>query len=142
MATNFEHYKDEILEIVEQGHIVAKEKGNLCKCCGQCTKCDFSGGCTKNTTLWLYSEYKPQYKLTKKERLFCELVETGWIARDKDGRCRWYFEKKLFKTNEYWHNNSIYQVEMHKLPCEFPFIKWQDAEPWSVEDLLKLEVEE
>lgn len=158
--TNFEYYKDEILEITNKGNAFGLYKSKPISCIDvKCVNCDFSSSkkhnnpCSVNRMKWLYEEYvKPpkQPKLTKKERQLCELVETGWITRDESG-CLNYYIKKPEKRDQYkygyWvvnsdddkkYNNNISSC----LNTPFSFITWDDAEPWSIEDLLKLEVEE
>ena len=109
------------------------------------TKCDFHNtpDCDVAMIKWLYSEHKVQPKLTKKERQFCELVETGYISRDKDGALFW-FDSKPIKGMYIWSNagKSWSLSNFINKKFNFHFITWDDKEPWSVEDLLKLEVEE
>lgn len=82
-----------------------------------------------------------QPKLTKRERAFCELITDGYIARDSDMEI-WWHERKPYKEFGEWVNNE-YSIDVecfNEIP--FMFITWEDDEPWAVEDLLKLEVEE
>lgn len=82
-----------------------------------------------------------QPKLTKRERAFCELIGDGYIARDGGENLFWYDEKP-WKTGEVWNcTGEIITLEVFdEIP--FMFITWEDDEPWAVEDLLRLEVEE
>lgn len=74
-------------------------------------------------------------KLTPKERAFCEVIQSGYIARDEDGQISWYgFEP--CKEHTAWIGPNWNALKEN----EFPFIKWEDEKPWSIEDLLKLEV--
>lgn len=74
--TNFEHYKDEILENCLESLAVVKGKPKLCPTTN-CSDCDFNGsliGCHKKVADWLKQPHKkPVYKLTKfeKELLQC-----------------------------------------------------------------------
>lgn len=144
--TNFEKYKDEITKIVyEEGKSIAREKntGRL-TCCGDinCVCCQFFyGNCVVNMFKWMFEEYQePVPKLTKAEKGFCEVIKDGYIARDKNG-------------DLYLYNNSPYVTETDwraagydrctRLCSEFfPFITWESNKAWSIEDLLKLEVED
>ena len=147
--TNFEYYKEEILEIINKGNSLGVCKGKPVSCSSiECRKCISYGlpGCSKGVYDWLYTEHKEQPKLTKKERQFCELVETGWICRDAISNL-WLFEKRPEK--KYYPSWTVpndkdnsYGICITKFPGNFSFITWDDAEPWSVEDLLKLEVED
>lgn len=86
----------------------------------------------------IVSKSKP--KLTKRERTLCELIGFGRIARDEGGALYWY-EDKPWKANGMWHCiDECITLEVFDTP--FMFIEWEDDEPWEVEDLLKLEVEE
>ena len=74
--TNFEHYKDEILEDYAQKMAVVKGRPTLCYKTN-CNDCDFKInqiGCREKAKDWLKQPYeKPVYKLTKfeKELLQC-----------------------------------------------------------------------
>ena len=70
--TNFEHYKDEIIELYIED--LAISKGNMTQCCVTlCSECGFSdenGDCIGHRRIieWLKKPYqKPTYKLTKFE---------------------------------------------------------------------------
>ena len=145
MATNFEFYKDEILEIVENGS-VAVDYGEPIACSdASCANCLFNsnGGCYQHRMLfnWLYAEHIEAPKLTKRERAFCEAVQTGWIARDKDKLLCWFPDNvEVHKDSIMWNATHCLFMSLLKLP--FAFIKWEDEKPWAVEDLLKLEVME
>lgn len=150
--TNFEYYKETILEIMNQGYSchcafsVVDNKPNLCSE-RFCKNCDFyKTGCSPRAAVrWLYEEHKEQLKLTKKERQFCELVETGWIARDADERLYYFKEEPARdKQRKVWDEVPFSKIiEINQFDnCNFSFITWEDEEPWSIEDLLKLEVEE
>ena len=77
-VTNFEYYKDRIIELCIDE--LAVSKGKVVKCCAiPCSECDFNdknGHCICNPEImkWLKQPYrKPVYKLTKfeKELLQC-----------------------------------------------------------------------
>lgn len=77
VETNFEHYKDGIIELCVDD--LAISKGKVVKCCAiPCSECDFedkNGHCIGNREImkWLKQPYiKPVYKLTKFEK---ELLE-------------------------------------------------------------------
>lgn len=77
VETNFDHYKDVIIELCV-GEL-AISKGKVVKCCATpCSECDFedkNGHCIGNREImkWLKQPYiKPVYKLTKFEK---ELLE-------------------------------------------------------------------
>lgn len=74
--TNYEHYKDEIIEYY--GQILAVVKGRPTLCCEtNCNDCDFKInqiGCRETAKYWLKQPYKKQpYKLSKFEY---DLIQT------------------------------------------------------------------
>lgn len=68
--TNYEHFKDEIIE--NSGYCFALVDGKPCQCSDvSCSECGFSTGygCSENIKEWLNKPYeKPVYKLTKFEK--------------------------------------------------------------------------
>ena len=138
--TNFEFWKDEILRIYREcGSIPTIVKGRPIPCSDvKCDNCDIALECVINMIEWFYKEHIERPKLTKRERVFCEAVKTGWIARD--------FKGELFFFTEYLNEGLCTHVgnycRIYGLEDDFDFIKWEDKEPCSVEDLLKLEVKE
>lgn len=96
-----------------------------------------------NILQWLLDEHTEKPKLTKKEHMLCEILKTGWIARDKDGLI-YHYKEGSYKRRAMWvsggeENTSM---ELTYFDVKFEFIRWNDDEPWAVRDLLKLEVEE
>lgn len=67
--TNYEHYKDEIIE--DSGLTLALVGGKPCKCSSvHCSDCEFSTGhgCSEKVKEWLRKPYeKPKYKLNRFE---------------------------------------------------------------------------
>lgn len=153
--TNFEYYKDDILDVIKRGYNACITKmDNVRPCvCTNCNDCIFTtagNSCSRQLLTYLYEEHIEKPKLTKKERMFCEVVETGWIARDKPGMLYIYHRRKPSKdlagSGVYWYNSikgmtmsSADQIDWVGTDI-FKFITWDDEEPWAVEDLLKLEV--
>jgi hypothetical protein len=80
----------------------------------------------------------PEQKLNKRERNFCEYVETGWTAKDKYGSVNWCPEKPKKHDGHFWSGGAEFCTI---LPDLFQFIQWEDEEPYSVEEMLKWEVE-
>ena len=129
--TNFEKWKDEILKITHDDYEVAVKDGVPKPCVGICNQCEFEEGspCIATFVDWLLAEYKePAPKLTRREREFLECFTHPAY-------------KEIFR-NDYG---------LYVTACEpgnglsisndmFPFIKLDEV--WTLEDLLKLEVEE
>lgn len=148
--TNMEHYRNEILEAIKDDTGFGKREGKIMPCSLLCpvNKCDFSLECAKNRTLWMMAEYKPELTLTAKEKHMVELIETGWLVRDSDGDVCWH-NYKPYKNSRQWvfpHED----ISEDDFTCFdegwnkklFKFITWEDEEPWAVEDLRKLKVQE
>lgn len=135
--TNFEKYKDEILPLAKnnRGFAFHMNKITDCKLSG-CKNCIFTGTCIANRIKWLYEEYQePAPKLTKKERVFCEIVRHGYIARDKDGSLCVYDSFPAQRTLN-WFEDRWVNIDSDT----FQFITWESGKAWSIESLLKLEV--
>lgn len=143
--TNYEYFKDEILNVCERtkgSFAISNSTGRIVGCRGLwCSECKFgeSRACGRDKMKWLYAEHIEKPKLTKKERQFCELVETGCLCRDEDGALYHYIQP-VTKLNLIWKGYSDIHIDKRFPGCNFSFITWDDKEPWSVEELLKLEV--
>lgn len=114
-----------------------------------CEKCLFakmknSVDCDDFVREWLLSPCKPFKKkprLTVEEYGFLKAVKTGYIVRDGSDRLYYCQKKPATGTSEWYYLEPLGRII--ELNAEmFPIIKWEDKEPWSVEDLLELEVEE
>lgn len=139
--TNFEKYKDKILPLAKnnRGFAFHMNKITDCKLSG-CKNCIFTGACIANRIKWLYEEYQePVPKLTKAEKGFCEIIKDGYIARDKNGDL-YLYNNPPYVTETDWRADYGHCTRL----CSkfFPFITWESNRNWSIEDLLKLEVEE
>lgn len=132
--------------------------GKPCPCAGMsCCKCDldnsnqdrYSDNCEYALTQWYLAEHIEKPTLTKQERAFLEICKPEcYIARDKN-KVLWIYSAKPIKGKMAWEYDEgdacimeklikfILTVDINKI---FHFIKWEDEEPWKVEDLLKLEV--
>ena len=143
--TNFEYWKDRILEIMDRGSTLALKNGNPTGCYdADCYNCGFHNetrSCNKMRFEWLYSEHEERPKLTRRERKLCEALETGWIAANKSGNVYWYsnLPVKLYTMYQIREGDSI---RISGAGFHFDFIDFEDEEPWMVENLLQLEVEE
>ena len=151
---NAEFYKEEIMEILDKKSTVALVNGELDSCHDiPCKKCDFFSDtvvCGRERIKWLISEHVEKPKLTEKEHMLCQILEKGWLVRGGNEALTLYSNKPVLSTANglsFW---------LKREPCDkifcfsgvdninsmFPFIKRGDSESWSIEELLKLEVEE
>lgn len=136
--TNYEYYKDKIVEIAESS--IAIYNGEPVECsrasCEECA-CNGDKSCLIYFLDWCMQEYKEKLKLTEREKAFCIAANSGYIARNKNGYL-YYFKEKPGKRTETWFASG-YNIRINGLGLNFSFIGWKDEEPWSVESLLKLE---
>lgn len=120
-----------------------KNTGRLVYCGGiSCACCQFfHGNCVPNMFEWLFEEYQePAPKLTKAEKGFCEVIKDGYIARDKNGDLYLYNNPPYVAESEW---RSVGYGRYARLCSKFfSFITWESNKAWSIEDLLKLEVED
>lgn len=86
VETNFEHFKDEIIELCVDD--LAISKGKVVKCCATpCSECDFedkNGHCIGHREImkWLKQPYiKPVYKLTKFEIDLLQSCSQGYSPK-------------------------------------------------------------
>lgn len=92
-------------------------------------------------------KYKENPTLTANEKLFLDLIkeEYTYIARDENGLLAIY-PRKPEKKSTYWlladNPKTARDLYTRTLDVSFDFIKWEDEEPWLIEDLKKLEVKD
>lgn len=144
---NKEKYAKEIMEIACSGNRIAvmKGSGRIVPCDSiLCSVCLFSTDCRKNIKEWAESEYIEKPVISKKDKAFLEYVKEEYkcIARDKNG------ELLLYRLTPYKEEGVLNWIGRNcsclrlKYNVDFPMVKWEDSEPWLIEDLKKLEVVE
>ena len=82
--------------------------------------------------------------ITSAEKVLLENVEKKYryIARDHDSTL-FLFEKKPIKEKWMWvRTTDSYTSSFTIYSHLFPMVKWEDEEPWLIEDLLKLPLKE
>lgn len=142
---NREKFAKEILDIACNGSSIAMDfDGNLVPCSGlNCNECCFNSNscedCDMGIQKWCESEYVEKLTLTTKEKKFLDLLLPNYkyIAREKNGFLLAYTEKPI-KILETWGLANCALINMFDI--KFDFIKREDEEPWSIEDLKNLEV--
>jgi hypothetical protein len=146
---NIEKYIDDILKIKNCDFGFNERDRKIVECGARfCDECLFSQenrkvdepSCNVAKLKWFISENKDPIKLNRLEYEILKFIEFGYIARDKDGNLFsfWYKPKK---DNDIWDcdvkKNQIYSHDLTLFNELFEFIKWEDAEPTSIEELLK-----
>lgn len=142
---NKEKYAKEIIEIACDGDIVAiaSNSGKLVRCRNiKCEECLFNcTNCENDTREWAESEYIEKPVISKRDRAFLEYIDKQYeyLARDKTGRL-YVHRKKPYRNDIFWTNVARSFCLNDRINVDFPMVKWEDSEPWLIEDLKKLEV--
>lgn len=151
---NKEKFAKEIFDIACRGdNIAITIANNEIVPCGsiECGKCIFKvkeyEECSDKIKKWCESEYVEKPTLTSREKNFLDTLipNCKYIARDSNGDIYVYYNKPIYDTKtRSWisKSNSFYYVSKYIFGSMFDFIIWTDEEPWSIEDLKKLEVRE
>lgn len=143
--TNFEKYREEILKITQNGdHFGVPKKAQVPMVCTSmsCVDCLFGGYCQPKKIGWLYEEaVELAPTLSVKERGFCEIIKSGYIARDRD-ESLWVFNESPYERDGIWtcEDEDAYLINITREA--FKFIDYKSRKVWSIEELLQLEVEE
>lgn len=152
--TNREKYGEEILDMLESGNnFTVTKEGKIGECnpiSGNCNTCLFNtekydAGCRELKGFWLKKKYIEKPKITANELAFLALINPifKYIARDKNNDL-FLYKNMPRKGKDLWICERGY---FNCISCmikknSFCAVRWEDEEPWKIEDLLKLEVEE
>lgn len=151
---NKERFAKEIAELAcnEANIAVSKATGNPIDC--NIIKCDccalYKGGIYNDDTCcgalkkWAESEYIEKTVISKKDRAFLDCLKNRWKYMARDGLSdAVYVFSEIPKKDEFGYS---YTGEVRRASTDFnvdfPMVKWEDEEPWLIEDLKKLEVVE
>ena len=139
---NKEKYIDELIQIIVSGYFLAVDKctnePRRCDHKTSCIECLFNKtGCSNGRKEWLEQEYQEPITLTDDEKTILKNLprEYEWIARDKSWMLYLYFRKPL-KTGTCWESESI-ESDFSMFGNLFQFIKWEDENPYNIDELLK-----
>lgn len=146
---NWEKYEKQIKEN-GLAHIAVTKNGKMKMCNKECDDCIFNDNenthCSDSFLDWLYEEATPW--LTRQERDICEAFDKTfyflsdlYIARNKNNELYIYCPKPIKYTTEWDNDDDLSCCEIGIRRELFQFITWEDEKPWSIADLLKLEVE-
>ncbi len=153
--TNREFYKEQILDIVCDGDSFAFNecKNEIMTCRGRhCKYCKFAReyplreSCKECLREWCDQEYVEKPKLTENDKKFLDILSSDYeyIARDKDGKLYIYCGEKPTKNIQLniWKGKSLsFRIYLSVFKITLTMVKWEDKEPWLIEDLRSLEVE-
>ena len=147
---NKEKFAKEIFDIACRGDSIAVTiANNEIVPCGsiECEKCIFKvkeyEECSNKIKKWCESEYVERLTITSREKAFLDLIlfRCKYIARDKNNSLFIYNDKPRCVDGFWGTNNFNYSyISENSFGNMFDFIKYDDEEPWKIEDLKKLEV--
>lgn len=153
---NREKFAKEILDIACNSGSIAVTKENKIVYCSNisCESCMFdscgkhigrSQACFDRLREWAESEYVWKPTITSREKNFLGslLSNFKYIARNTNNALNVYYNKPKRNSMNDWVSGDCYcYVSINMYGNMFDFIKWEDEEPWSIEDLKKLEVKD
>lgn len=87
-----------------------------------------------------HEEYIEKPKISRSDRTFLDYIPDyyKYMARDEDGMLFTYKERPRRRSEMWICDSEVFWI--HKAKVRFPMVKWEDSEPWLIEDLKKLEV--
>lgn len=144
---NREKYEKEILDIACTGEKIAIDKRTMQirSCTGlSCGHCLFIGydRCDTKLSEWAESKYIEKPVISKRDSVILDYFKSNlkYIARNEDGKL-FAYEAQPRKGKTYWKCTCGNCLLLNRqLNIDFPMIKWEDSEPWLIDDLKKLEV--
>lgn len=140
---NAERFKKEILEKsnVVFDFSISKDRHTIEKCLGVCKDCFFyeaGNHCSNIKVKWLLSKCKESIKLSRLEhdvlKYLLEKTQYRFIVREKSDNI-YIYKRKPKKGIGAW-DSSTGMLNLNVFINLFPFIKWEDEEPTSIEDVL------
>lgn len=143
---NGEKYRDKLLKFIEEKNAGSftfskGKEGKFWQCGGRyCSECGMSkerSNCSVERLKWLLSEYKEPTKVTRLEYELLKFLNAQgykYIARDSLTNLYLYTSKPT-KDKKVWKTNRQY-LGIGLLYALFQFVKWEDSEPISIEDVL------
>lgn len=145
---NGEKYRDKLLKFIEEkdagSFTFSKgEEGKFWQCGGRrCSECGMSkerSNCTVARLKWLLSEYKEPVKLTELEHGILEYLlekrQYRFVVRERND-CLYIYKSNPKKEVDGWQSLSM-SCGLGPFNGLFEFVKWEDSEPTSIEDVLK-----
>lgn len=87
-----------------------------------------------------HEEYIEKPKISRSDRTFLDYIpdDYKYMARDEDGMLFTYKERPRRRSEVWIYDSELFEI--YKAKVRFPMVKWEDSEPWLIEDLKKLEV--
>lgn len=141
---NKEKFAYKILDFAcSEERIAVDNQGEVVSCSGMasCEDCKFDiRNCETPIRKLLEEECVEPQVISKKDRAFLEYIKDGYkyVARDLSGAIFLYINKPE-KGSMTWFSD-MESLSIKRFDVDFPMIKWEDKEPWKIEDLKKLKV--
>lgn len=139
--TNFEFFKDAILEMASNNRniaVIRNAPANSCiKDCSvtSCGHCLFNNpndkSCAQERYEWFYEEYKETPALTRREWYFLKVLQHGEIYRDQEGYMFWCPDGD---------DLDFYLLTYEVCKDLFSFCK-SDSTKFNIEEMLTWEIE-
>lgn len=87
-----------------------------------------------------HEEYIEKPKISRSDRTFLDYIpdDYKYMARDEDGSLFVYKERPQKRSEVWIYDSELFGI--YKAKVRFPMVKWENKEPWLIEDLKKLEV--
>lgn len=142
---NKEKFGKEIIDIACDGDsiAIASNSGKLVRCRNiKCYECLFNcENCENDTREWAESEYIEKPVISRRDKAFLEYLDKQYeyLARDKTGQL-YVHRAKPYRDDIFWTNVGRRFCLNDRINVDFPMVKWEDSEPWLIEDLKKLDV--
>lgn len=87
-----------------------------------------------------HEEYIEKPKISRSDRTFLDYIpdDYKYMARDEDGSLFVYKERPQKRSEVWIYDSELFGI--YKAKVRFPMVKWENKEPWLIEDIKKLEV--
>lgn len=145
--TNFEFYKDKILDIVKNGNEFALVNNEIIECKDNesyCDECSFKGAnCASDCIKWLYEEYKEPITptISQKEKALLEIIQYDFFIRNHLGEIYATSKKPKIYYGKAVIDGDADSINLSKaFNVSFEFITWKTVKIWTRQELLSLEV--
>ena len=144
---NKEKFADKIIDFaLGEDSIAVDSQGEIVSCASMvsCENCRFytEKECKTAIKDWLEEEYVESFVISRKDVRLLEYVKDDYkyIARNKDGDLYLHINEPK-RGFAYWVSApAMEDANIKSFDVDFPMIKWEDSEPWLIEDLKHLQI--
>ncbi len=142
---NIEYYKEKILDIVGRGDSVGVDRNTNepegCAFLG-CENCKLADNCNNGLRKWCNEQYIEKPMLTKNEKKFLDIINPKYkyVTKNKNNILCLSVGIPIRTESDWIGVNDCAYISENYFNGLFKFIKWDDEEPWQLDDLKKLEI--